>query len=243
MTETSTAVAEPLLHLNRVEAGYHKTVALREVDVTVPQGSIVGLLGPNGAGKTTLLRVAMGLIRPSKGTVTFDGEDLGKRPPCQRSKTGICLIPEGRGIFREQSVRDNLRLFLPERSRNIDRDIAPAIEAFPVLRLRMKQIAGSLSGGEQQMLAVARAYLCNPKLVMADELSMGLAPLVVDSIYESLKRLNAQGVSLLIVEQYAHRILNLADEVYVLSRSEVVWSGKADAIDEEELVNDYLGEG
>jgi branched-chain amino acid transport system ATP-binding protein len=235
---TTTAVLE----LRSVEAAYGRTVALRDIDLRIPEGTVVGLLGANGAGKTTLLRVAAGLLRPTKGQVMIDGKDAGRLAPCQRAHQGLCLIPEGRGIFRALTVRENLELFVPPGSKRAPADIGPAVSAFPILGSRLKQVAGSLSGGEQQMLAVAKAYLAGPRLVMADELSMGLGPMVVDQIYDSLQRLNAEGVALLIVEQYVNRILEMADDVYLLSRSHVAWSGPSKDVDEESLVSSYLGD-
>jgi branched-chain amino acid transport system ATP-binding protein len=139
-------------------------------------------------------------------------------------------------------VKENLDLYLPAGVRRDRSAIAPAVDAFPILGERLHQTAGSLSGGEQQMLAVAKAYLRTPKLIMADELSLGLAPLIIDKIYDSLRELNSQGIGLLIVEQYVHRIREMADEIYILSRNQVVWSGRSDDLDERELVNSYLGE-
>lgn len=232
----------PSLHMDGVGAAYGRTVALRDITVTVSDGAVVGILGANGAGKTTLLRVASGLLRPSGGQVRLRGTDVTRLGPARRSRTGLCLIPEGRGIFRRLTVRENLELFLPAGLSKSGRDVGPALTVFPVLARRMKQVAGSLSGGEQQMLAVARAFLCEPTLVLADELSMGLAPIVVDEIYNALGLLNARGVGLLIVEQYVQRLLSIAGEVYVLARGEVVWSGPSADLDDAELIRGYLGD-
>jgi len=231
-----------LLDLQGVQAAYGRTIALRDINLQVGRGRIVGLLGANGAGKTTLLRVASGLLKPVRGSVIFGGDEMNRRSPSQRTKTGMCLIPEGRGIFRNLTVRENLELFRPGKARGSEADLAPAVNAFPILGKRMKQLAGSLSGGEQQMLAVAKAYLRMPTLILADELSLGLAPMVIDEIYESLRELNAQGVSLLIVEQYVSRIREMADDIYILSKNQVAWSGKAATLDERDLLNSYLGE-
>ncbi|HZS15222.1 MAG TPA: ABC transporter ATP-binding protein [Candidatus Dormibacteraeota bacterium] len=236
------SAAAPILQLESVEAGYGATVVLRDVELSVPAGSIVALLGANGAGKTTSLRIASGLLRPLRGRVVFDGEDVTALSASRRAARGMCLIPEGRGIFRRLTVRENLELFLPPwKSGSKAGALEAAITAFPVLGSRRNQIAGSLSGGEQQMLAVARAYLGSPKLILADELSMGLSPIVVDKIYESLQQLNETGVGLLVVEQYVDRALEMADYVYVLVRSRIVWSGPAKEMDEAMLTESYLG--
>jgi branched-chain amino acid transport system ATP-binding protein len=239
---TNAVPVPPVLELRSIEAGYGRTVALRDISLRVRSGRVVGLLGANGAGKTTLLRVAAGLLRPARGEIEMDGEDVTRAAPYERSHRGICLIPEGRGVFRALTVRENLRLFIPPHAKQRSGDIDPAIEAFPVLGKRLKQLAGSLSGGEQQMLAMAKAFLSEPRLVMADELSMGLAPMIVDDIYRSLFRLSSEGVALLIVEQYVNRILEMADDVYLLARSEVMWSGPAADVNESDLVSGYLGE-
>jgi branched-chain amino acid transport system ATP-binding protein len=229
-----------LLELRGAEVAYGRALALRGVDLRVRPRGIVGLLGANGAGKTTLLRLAAGLLQPREGRVLWEGSDVGRLTASARTRLGICLIPEGRGIFRGLSVRENLELFVPPRSAR-KHEIEPAIEAFPILGQRLQQQAGSLSGGEQQMLAVAKAYLSAPKLVMADELSLGLAPMIVDEIYASLKRLSHEGVGLLIVEQYVNRIRELADEIYVMARGQVAWYGPSNELTDAELTESYLG--
>lgn len=230
--------AENLLDIMGVSAGYGRTRVLHDVTIAVPPNSIVALVGANGAGKTTLLRVAAGLLRPTSGRVAFEGQDVTRHPPYRRVAQGLCLIPEGRGIFRSLTVRDNLELLGPQNASNeaFDR----ALAAFPILGQRLNQVAGSLSGGQQQMLALARAYLSDPKVVLLDEVSMGLAPIVVDEIFESLETLRAHA-SLLLVEQYVTRALDLADHAYLLAKGSVVWSGPADVLGGEELLAGYLG--
>jgi branched-chain amino acid transport system ATP-binding protein len=228
-----------VLALKGIVAGYGRTTVLREVGLAVPKGAVVALLGPNGAGKTTLLRVAAGLLSPSQGRVVINGSDSTRQKPFQRSREGLCLIPEGRGIFPNLSVRDNLRLQVPPWLKQ--RAIDPAINAFPVLGERLSQTAGSLSGGQQQMLALSRCFLADPQIVLLDEVSMGLAPRIIDEIFAALSALTRTGVSLLLVEQYVTRALNVADHVYVLGRGEVTFSGAPADLDENELMRRYVG--
>jgi branched-chain amino acid transport system ATP-binding protein len=226
------------LELVGVTAGYGRTTVLRDVSVTVPAGSVVALIGPNGAGKTTLLRTAGGLMRPSSGRVLSGGEELTKRRAHQRAKAGVCLIPEGRGIFPNLTVRENLLMQVPPWQRGSGFD--PAVEAFPVLGERLAQRAGSMSGGQQQMLALARCFLSAPSVVLLDEVSMGLAPRVIDEIFAALQKLADAGVALLVVEQYVNRALAMADHVYLLDRGQTVFSGKAAELDADEVIRRYL---
>jgi branched-chain amino acid transport system ATP-binding protein len=229
-----------VLHLQDVTAGYGRTTVLRGVSLSVPAGKVVAMLGPNGAGKTTLLRVASGLLDVGQGQVMLGDADVTHRKPFERARDGLCLIPEGRGIFPNLSVRENLLLQIPPwaKSRSFD----PALEAFPILRERLGQRAGSLSGGQQQMLALSRCYLCDPKVVLLDEVSMGLAPRVIDEIFEALHKLAGRGVSLLLVEQYVSRALEAADHIYLLSRGQIEFSGAPSELDEAELHRRYLGD-
>jgi branched-chain amino acid transport system ATP-binding protein len=239
-TETPTASGTAALDLRGVTAGYGRTTVLRDVDISVPAGSIVALLGPNGAGKTTLLRVATGLLAPNDGQVLIRGEEMTRKRPYQRARAGLCLIPEGRGIFPTLSVRENLRLQVPPWANGDGYE--PALEAFPILRERLGQKAGSLSGGQQQMLALSRCFLADPKIVLLDEVSMGLAPRVIDEIFEALEKLSRRGTSLLLVEQYIHRALGAADRIYLLGRGSITFSGAPSEIDENELMRRYVGE-
>jgi branched-chain amino acid transport system ATP-binding protein len=235
------AAGPMVLEMSAVNAGYGDAAVLRSVDLQVRLGSVVALLGANGAGKTTTLRVASGLLRPSQGSVILDGSDVTRASIHRRTKAGLCLIPEGRGIFRSLTVRDNLELQIPPWTPS--KSVEPALAAFPPLRSRLGQVAGSLSGGEQQMLAMSRAYLSEPKVVLLDEVSMGLAPLVVDQIFESIRHLAASNVALVVVEQFVNRALEMADEAALMRRGEIVWTGPASELDEQALTNSYLGEG
>jgi branched-chain amino acid transport system ATP-binding protein len=225
--------------LDGVTAGYGKSTVLRAVSLHVPPSSVVAILGANGAGKTTAMRVAAGLIGARSGRVLIDGVDVTGLSPYRRAELGLCLIPEGRGIFRSLTVRENLEMLTPPWRKGLD--IAPAIEAFPILGSRLSQPAGSWSGGQQQMLALTRAHLSDAKVVLLDEVSLGLAPVVVDEIFASLAVLRERGVALLVVEQYVSRALAMADEICLLRRGEVSWSGPATELDEAELAANYLG--
>ena len=212
------------LRLEQVSAGYGRVEVLRGVDLVVPQGSVVALLGANGAGKSTALKVAAGLLPARGGRVVLDGADVTKVPVHARASRGLCLIPEGRAIFRHLTVRENLEMQVGRRALN--GTVERAVGTFPRLGQRMGQVSGTLSGGEQQMLAVARALVTDPALVMADELSVGLAPVVVDEILSAVESLRSHGVSLLIVEQYVERVLDIADYVYILHKGSVAFVGE-----------------
>ena len=227
------------LELESLTAAYGDTLALREVSLVVPSGKVVALLGPNGAGKTTLLSVASGLLRPRSGRVLLDGADVTRAAPDRLVRSGLCHITEGRAVFPGLSVADNLRMFAPKAA---EADaITSAIDAFPRLGERLSQLAGTLSGGEQQMLALARAYIQRAPLVMLDEVSMGLAPIIVHEIFAFLARLAAEGHSLLIVEQYVAKALALADLVYVLVRGRLVFAGERAEIEGTDIFARYLG--
>ena len=225
--------------LENVTAGYGDTTVLRDVSIEVPAGEVAALLGPNGAGKTTLLRVASGLLRPRHGRVLLSGADVTRRSPNQLVKRGLCHVPEGRGVFPSLTVRENFSLQSPagKQAESIER----AVSAFPRLGERLDQVAGTMSGGEQQMLALARAYVQSPTIILLDEVSLGLAPKIVDEIFEFLAALRATGASLLLVEQYVNRALAIADRVYLLNRGEVAFSGDPSTVDEASLFEQYVG--
>jgi branched-chain amino acid transport system ATP-binding protein len=229
-----------VLELRNVSAGYDTGLVLRNVDLVIPDNAVVALLGPNGAGKTTLLRVASGLLPPAGGQILIDGEDVTGAPPFELNRRGVCHVPEGRGIFRALSVADNLRL---QAGRGSGRDaINRAVEAFPRLGERLKQNAATMSGGEQQMLALAHAYVSDPSVVLLDEVSMGLAPKVVDEIFVHIQKIAARGAALLLVEQYIPRALEVADYVCILNRGRVRFVGEPAEIGEEAVLKSYLGD-
>jgi branched-chain amino acid transport system ATP-binding protein len=228
-----------MLELRDITAGYGSHTVLRNVTVVVPDNSVVSLLGPNGAGKTTLLRVASGLLRPTSGSVILDGQDVTGWPPHRLARAGIGHVPEGRGIFAGMTVAENLRMqSKPERDKI---GIGAATEAFPRLGQRVTQVAGSLSGGEQQMLALASIYMAGPQVVLLDEVSLGLAPNIVDEIYVHLRRVSASGAALLLVEQYVSRALALAKYVYILKKGRVEYVGQPSELGEADVLAAYLG--
>ena len=220
-----------------VSAGYGSTQVLRDVTLVVPAGTVVALLGPNGAGKTTLLRACSGLLRPTRGSIHVDGVDATQASPHALVALSVCHVPEGRAVFPSLTVAENLRLLGGGSGDRIDR----AVEAFPMLGRKLAQIAGTMSGGEQQMLALARSYLRNPAYVLLDEVSMGLAPKVVDEIFDYLTRLAATGAALLLVEQYVHKALALADLAYVINKGRITFAGEASELDPDALAESYLG--
>src|SRR3954447_23208236 len=209
------------LSLQGLRAGYGAVEVLHGVDVHVPAGALTALLGPNGAGKTTLLSTVAGLLPVRGGRVLWAGRDVGATPPDDRARSGMMLIPERRGVFTTMSVRDNLDVFAGR-----GQDLAPALNTFPVLGRRLGQLAGSLSGGEQQMLAMSRALLGRPRLLLLDEISLGLAPRVTRQLFDVVADLARQGTTVVLVEQYLSEALRLADLVYVLARGEVAFAGE-----------------
>jgi branched-chain amino acid transport system ATP-binding protein len=228
-----------MLTIEGVSAGYAGVSVLRDVSLVVPTSSVVALLGPNGAGKTTLLRVASGLLHPSSGRVTLDGEDVTGFTPHRLAARGLCHVPEGRGVFGPLSVQENLVLFSdPGKEKDA---VERAVEAFPVLGNRLHQPAGTMSGGEQQMLALARAYISGAPVILLDEVSMGLAPVIVDTIFEFLEGVAGEGTSLLIVEQYVNKALAIADYAYILGRGCITFAGDAAELVDEDVFHRYLG--
>jgi branched-chain amino acid transport system ATP-binding protein len=227
------------LDLAGVTAGYGDLTALREVNLTVPTGSVVALLGPNGAGKSTLLSVTSGLVRPRSGTVLLDGVDCTHWGPDRRARRGICHVTEGRAVFGDLTVRDHLRIFAKagEGAAAAER----VVDAFPRLGRRLDQQAATMSGGEQQMLALARAYVTGAPVVLLDEVSLGLAPVLVDEIFAFLRLLASKGTTLLIVEQYVSKALALADLVYLLVRGRISYAGEPSEFVDGDVFAQYLG--
>ncbi len=238
-------MAEPLLRLSNVEASYGPIVAIRGISLDVPERKIVTVLGANGAGKTTVLKTISGVLEPSKGTVVFDGREIQRTAPDQVARLGIAHVPEGREVFPYLSVRENLLMgaYLRRDRERLAEDLERVCDYFPVLRLRRSQHAGSLSGGEQQMLAIARALMLRPRLLLLDEPSLGLSPILVREIFGIIERVNRdEGTTMLLVEQNAHMALGVAHYGYVLEVGRVVMEDTCQRLlDKEDVREFYLG--
>ena len=234
-----------MLSVEGLEARYGSVAAVKGVSLEVGVGEIVGVLGPNGAGKTTTLLSVIGLVRPAGGHVRFLGRDITGLTPDRVAAAGIGLVPEGRWILASMSVRDNLLLgayLRQDGNAAVAREIDRVCEIFPILRERQAQRAGTLSGGEQQMLGIARALMSRPRLLMLDEPTWGLAPLVVEEIMRVIERLNQEGTTILLVEQNARQALAVVQRCYVLAVGQVVWSGTPAGLAREPLlIKAYLG--
>jgi len=234
----------PLLSVSRLQVAYGAVQALKGVDLEVFEGEIVALVGGNGAGKTTLMKAISGLVPLQGGGILFGREDVSQLPPHRRVRLGIAQSPEGRQVFADQSVEDNLLLgaYLRGHAAEVAEDLEAQYRLFPRLRERRQQLAGTLSGGEQQMLAIGRALMARPKLLLLDEPSLGLAPLIVKEIFEIITRLRAAGVTVLLVEQMANQALRIADRAYVLKTGEIASHGRAADVQADPAVRDaYLG--
>jgi branched-chain amino acid transport system ATP-binding protein len=234
---------DSLLSVENLDVRYASVQALFDVSVEIPAGGVVAVLGANGAGKSTLARAVSGLVPSTAGRVVFDGQDITKAKPHDIRRAGLVHIPEGRGIFPGLSVQENLRMAVrrvgtPDERRSA---VENAYEMFPRLAERRGQRAGTLSGGEQQMLALARALAVPPKLIIADEMSLGLAPLVVDFVFESIDRAAQSGVTIVLIEQFVHRALGLASQCVILKQGSVAWTGPSDNA-RQEVLDRYLGE-
>ena len=233
-----------LLEVNEIHAYYGKIHALKGVSITVDEGEIVSLIGGNGAGKTTTLRSICGLLTPQMGSVTFEGENIAQYPAHDLVSHGIAMVPEGRGVFAKLTVQENLEMGAFRRSdkAEIKRDMERSFTLFPRLAERKKQVAGTMSGGEQQMLAMARSLMSNPHLLLLDEPSMGLAPVLVETIFETVEEINQQGVTVLLVEQNAHMALQIAHRGYVLQTGEIILAASAKELSQDPTVQKaYLG--
>jgi branched-chain amino acid transport system ATP-binding protein len=234
-----------MLKLDKVHISYGAIQAVRDVSIEVPQGEVVTIIGANGAGKSTLLKSIVGLEPVGQGRVIFDGQDITATPAHRRTGMGVALSPEGRGVFSDQSVRDNLLLGAYSRKEDAARTeekIERFFTMFPRLKERQDQHAGTLSGGEQQMLAIARALMSEPKLLLLDEPSLGLAPLIIRDIFNTIRALRETGLTILLVEQMANQALGVADRAYVLETGRITLEGKgSDLLNDPKVRAAYLG--
>jgi branched-chain amino acid transport system ATP-binding protein len=234
----------PLLEVDDIHSYYGNIEALKGVSLEVDEGEIVTLIGSNGAGKSTTLRSISGLTPPREGAIRFDGESIGETPPQDIVRLGISQSPEGRRCFARMTVRENLELgaYLRSKEDTLDEDLTRVYDLFPRLLEREKQKAGTMSGGEQQMLAIGRALMAHPKLLLLDEPGMGLAPILVERIYETIEEINKQGTTILLVEQNANQALEVSSRGYVLETGKVVLSDKSASLRENpEVQKAYLG--
>lgn len=239
-----------MLSISNLHAAYGKVEVLHGISLEVPKGKLVTLIGSNGAGKTTTMRAISGMIKPKGGKVTLDGKDITGHDSHKIARAGLAHSPEGRRVFASMSVTDNLLLgafprFTRARPKgDIKRDLEKALELFPRLKERQTQLAGTLSGGEQQMLAMARAVMLNPEVVLLDEPSMGLAPILVEEVFRIIQRLKSEGVTMLLVEQFAAAALNVADYGYVLENGSISVHGPAESLKTDpKVIAAYLGGG
>ncbi len=231
-----------MFEIKGLSVNYGGIEAVRDISLSVPKGSIVTLIGANGAGKSTTLRTIAGLVKPRAGRIEFEGEDITGKDPAYIVGKGITLVPEGRRIFPDLTVLENLKIGAYLRSDAIEEDLERVFKLFPRLRERSWQYGGTLSGGEQQMLAVGRALMSKPKLMMMDEPSLGLAPLVVKDIFSIIEKVNDEGVTILLIEQNANMALKIADIGYVMETGQITLSGKgSDLITDEGVRKAYLG--
>src|ERR1700724_3452292 len=234
-----------MLKLESVSISYGAIQAVRDVSIDVPRGEVVTIIGANGAGKSTLLKSVVGLEPVLGGRISFDGQDITKTPAHRRTGMGVALSPEGRGVFSDQSVRDNLLLGAYSKksdSARTEQKIEQFFAMFPRLKERQEQFAGTLSGGEQQMLAIARALMSEPKLLLLDEPSLGLAPLIIRDIFNTIRALRETGLTILLVEQMANQALGVADRAYVLETGKIILQGKgSDLLNDPKVRAAYLG--
>jgi branched-chain amino acid transport system ATP-binding protein len=233
-----------MLSVQGLRAGYGKIEVLRDVSIAVEQGQIVTLIGANGAGKTTLLKTISGLIRPTAGKIEFEGKSIARVAPHRIAGLGMSHVPEGRAILKRMTVIDNLRMGAYVRSdKDVERDIVAVFERFPALSARREQMAATLSGGEQQMLAIGRALVARPRLLLLDEPSLGLAPKFITLIFQTLRELKAEGKTILLVEQNARKALQVADHGYVMERGRIALSGTGqELLNMPEVQRTYLGQ-
>lgn len=231
-----------MLKVENLKINYGGIEAVKGISFSVPDRSIVTLIGANGAGKSSTLRTIAGLVKASHGSIQFDGEDITTLPAAKRVKKGIVLCPEGRRVFPDMTVLENIKIGAYLRKDDLSSDIERVYSLFPRLKERHWQLAGTLSGGEQQMLAVARSLMSQPKIMMLDEPSLGLAPIIVQEIFEILKKINEEGTTILLIEQNANMALKIADQAYVMETGRIAMEGSGEALlRNDEIQSAYLG--
>lgn len=235
-------MSDNILEIRDLFVSYGGIEAVKGISIDVPRGEIVTLIGANGAGKSTTLKTIAGLIKPKSASISFNGKDITGRTPDEIVKNGITLVPEGRRVFANLTVKENLKIGAYLRKESLDKDFEYVYSLFPRLKEREWQTAGTLSGGEQQMLAVGRALMAKPSLIMMDEPSLGLAPLVVNSIFEIIKTINSQGITVLLIEQNANMALQAAHTAYVLETGKITMSGNGKELLQDDRIKEaYLG--
>ena len=234
---------QPLLELRGLDVRYGDARAVRGIDLTVAEGEVVAVLGPNGAGKSSIAQAISGAVPAASGTIRFAGRDITRWSPHRRARAGIAHLPEERGVFPTLSVIDNVKMAVHHAVARTERRaaISAIFERFPVLGERRRQLAGTLSGGEQQMLALGRILVAPPRMLVADELSFGLAPLLIEGVYEAIAEARTAGITIMLIEQYVDRALMVADRAVVVSRGRIVWDGPASSAPDH-IAAHYLGD-
>lgn len=235
-------LSKPLLEVKEVVSGYGEIRVLKGVSVTIPEGSIVTLIGANGAGKSTLLKTVFGIIKPEEGEIRFDGQDVTRDSPTALLKKGLSYVPQGRGNFPRMTVRENLEMGAFTREDDLDEDIERLMDLFPILRTKRRTLAGVMSGGEQQILEMAMALMLNPRLLLLDEPSLGLSPMMVEMVFKQIVEINQNGLTILMVEQNARKALSISDYGFVLELGRNRIMGEAeDILNNEDVREMYLG--
>jgi branched-chain amino acid transport system ATP-binding protein len=233
-----------MLTVQNISAGYGMVQILRDVSFQINEKEIVSIIGPNGAGKTTLVKTIAGLLHPQSGTIVFKGKNIEKLPPYEIVKNGLAMIPEGREIFPTMTIEENLMVgaYTVKDKEKIKESKEKVYQIFPVLKKKQKSLAQTLSGGEQQMLVICRSLMCNPQLLILDEPSLGLAPIIVEKVIDTVRTINEEGVAVLLVEQNIHDSLNVADRGYVLEEGRIVLEGKSrELLSNSHIKEVYLG--
>lgn len=236
-------VTKPFLHAQNIDVFYGDLHALWDVSLEVEKAQVVSIMGANGAGKSTLLNTISGVLKPSRGEIEFNGKRINGLTPYQTVAEGISMVPEGRRIFHRLTVLENLEIgsYIPTARKKKNEVLQKIYELFPILKEREKQLASTLSGGEQQMLAIGRALMSEPKLILFDEISMGLAPLVIKNIYQRVKQINAEGITTLLVEQDIQRSLKAAHKVYIMQSGKICLEGSPEELSQEDIRKAYFG--